>query len=114
MSRTVKWPPIPVGGRLPFVEGVEATTVLVINVLSDLTQNPFNPPNLSLGEVTFRSTTGAEARIRATMQRLSTVVFVDSVSDTTDEDEALDGVREYTIVFTDRETRQQTEITVNG
>ena len=114
MARTMKWPPIPVDGRIPYVEGVEASIILVSNTLGDLQQNPFNSRDLSLGEVTFSPSPGAEGRIRATMRRLRTIVTVDSVKETTSDVDKEDGRREYLVVFTDRETRQQTEVPING
>ena len=114
MARTMKWPPIPEGGRIPFVEGVDASVVLVVSTLSDLRQNPFNPQDLSLGEVTFNSQQSSEARIRSAMNRLRTVVFLDEVTDSSTPEDKADGQYEYTIVFTDRETRQQAEVPING
>lgn len=108
------WPPVPVNGRIPYVEGAEATTVLIINVLSDLSNNPFNPDSLSLGDLTYKPLPGAEARIRATMNRLRNVAFVDTVVETTSPADKVEGKREFSITYTDRETRQRREVTVNG
>ena len=114
MARTMKWPPVPVNGRIPFVEGIDATAVLVVSTLSDLTQNPFNPPALSLGEVTYRSSVGSEARLRATLERLRSVILVESLEEVTSDEDASEGRREFFIAFSDRETRQRTEVTING
>lgn len=111
MARTMKWPPVPVDGRILFVEGVQASTVLVINTLGDLNQNPFNPRDLSLGDVAFRSAHGAQSRIQSTMDRLRSIVFVNSIEENGIDD---DGSAVYEIVFTDRETRQKTEVSING
>lgn len=114
MARTMRWPPVPHNGRIAMVEGTNATAVLIINVLSDLTQNPFNPDNLSLGEVTFRSKIGAEARMKAALGRLSSVVIIDEVREVSTPEDTDEGYRSYTIVFTDRESRQRSEVNVNG
>jgi len=46
MAKVMKWPPVPVGGRIPMVKGIDATTILVLLTLGDTSQNPYNPRSL--------------------------------------------------------------------
>lgn len=114
MGKTMKWPPVPVNGRIPYVSGVDSSTVLVVQTLSDLQTNPFNPDQLSLGEVAFKSRDVAEARISASLSRLSPIIQVDRVLRTTSTADELEGKVTYEIEFIDRETRQPSKVNVNG
>lgn len=107
----MKWPPVPVGGRLPMVQGVDASTVLVIQTLSDLQTNPFNDPLLSLGNVTYRPANTIRARIGNALRRLNRVIEVQAIIERRADD---DGNNEYVVQFIDRETRTKSEVTING
>lgn len=110
----MKWPPRPVNGRIPYVEGVEATTTLVIQTLSDLQTNPFNPSGLSLGDVTFKNRDTAEGRVRSALDRLRSIVYVERIRKISDAEDEEEGRAEYIVEFIDRETRQPSEVRING
>jgi len=110
LSRTIKWPPTPVNGRIPMVEDPEASTVLVMQVLGDLSQNPFNPDDISMGDQTFRSETLTRARIDLALRRLRPIITINSI--TTENNH--DGTTVYTINFTVMESRTQRSVTYNG
>ena len=114
MGRTMKWPPTPEGGRIPFVEGLDASTVLVVQTLSDLQTNPFNDPRLSLGDITFRTSQMAIGRISGAITRLKTIVEVIRVIEVGTKEENEDGERTYVVEFIDRETRQPSQVVING
>lgn len=107
--RTMKWPPRPVGGRIPMVEGSEATAVQIMQVLGDLRAQPFNG-NISMGDITFGVQSVTRAQIENALTRLSRLISVDSVIRSDNDD----GSVTYTIRFTDRESRTQGEVTING
>ncbi len=107
----MKWPPEVVNGRIPFVEGAEATRILVIQTLSNLQTQPFNEQSLSLGDVTFRPATATVARIQSALRRLSSIISIDSIQ----ERRSQGGTSvEYLIEYVDRETRIRQEVTING
>jgi hypothetical protein len=114
MAKTMKWPPVPKSGRIPMIEGVDTTEVLIIQTLGDLQTNPFNSDRLSLGDVTFKNDQVAKGRIDSALQRLRNIISVDSVTENSSEEDAQDGSREYIVQFTDRETRQPSQVTING
>ncbi len=109
MARTMKWPPVPVAGRIPMVEGVAASTVLIIQTLSDLQTQPFNSPLLSLGNITFKQSNTVRARINNTLKRLVRIIEVQGVIERRSID---DSDNEYVVQFVDRETRTKSEVTV--
>lgn len=111
MARTMKWPPVPEGGRIPMVEGVDASTILVVQTLSDLQTNPFNDALLSLGNVAFQPVSQARARIKNALKRLTRVIEVQNIVENKNTE---DGDVEYVVQFTDRETRTKAEANVNG
>ena len=111
MARTMKWPPTPEQGRLPFVEGIDATNIVVIQTLSDLQANPFNDPLLSLGEVTFKDPKKVEARVTSVLTRLRALIDIEAIL--VDRSKAGDEM-EVVVHFQDREIRQKSEVTVNG
>ena len=108
MARTMKWPPVPVNGRIPFVQGVDATNVLIINVLSDLQAQPFNDDQLSLGNLTWRTESTATGRITGALDRLKTIISINNIDEKRDED---GGASTYLIEYFDRETRSESEVT---
>ena len=110
MARTINWPPTPVNGRLSMVEGPDASSIMVMQVLGDLSQNPFNPDDISMGDITFRSKTLGTARIEVALARLQPIISVDSVT----EEDLNNGSIEYVINFTDRESRAQRSVTHYG
>ena len=110
MARTMKWPPDPKGGRIDMVEGIDATVTAVVMTLGDLSQNPFNPTDLSMGDITFKTQSTAKSRIQLALRRLEKIIIVDSIEETTDED----GNAVYVISFTDREARVQRSVSING
>ena len=106
----MKWPPVPENGRIPFVQGAEASIILVTQTLRDLRAQPFNDELLSLGDITFKTASSNLARIRTALDRLRRVIELIQVTESLDED----GNAEYLIVFIDRETRTKQEVTING
>lgn len=106
----MKWPPVTVNGRIPFVEGAEATIAVVLLTLSDLQAQPFNDSLLSLGDVTFKVQSAARARIEGALRRLARLISVIDVQETKDDE----GEAAYLIIYTDRETRTRQEVTANG
>lgn len=100
MPTTIKWPPTPEGGRIPLVKGSEATRVSVLLTLSDLTQNPFNEDDLSLGDITFQPVSIARAKIMAALARLRRVAIVQSVM------ESPDNENEFIVRYMDLESRE--------
>ena len=110
MATTIKWPPTPTNGRVPMVKGVKATSASVLMTLSDLRQNPFNPNDASIGDVTFKSAGPAKGRIQRVLARLKRVIIVNSVQETTDDD----GNVVFEVSFTDRESRSTSSVQING
>lgn len=109
MARTMKWPPIPEGGRIPMIDGGEATRAVVMQTLSDLQTNPFNPIDLSLGEVTFRVKSAVRSRIYGALNRMRSMVRIENI------DQVDDGERTtITINYVDLETREQGSVTIDG
>ncbi len=106
----MKWPPIPENGRIPYVKGADATVILVIQTLRDHTAQPFNDDLLALKDQTFSPLSSAIARIRTALERLQRVIEVVQVSGTNNEE----GDATFTIIFLDRETRTEKEVTING
>jgi hypothetical protein len=105
--RTMKWPPTPLNGRLGWVEGAEASAVVVLLTLSDLQTNPFNPRDLSLGDITFRVKVSNKARIDAALRRLARIISVEAII----EEPGADGTAlKYTVRFRDLETRVPGEV----
>ena len=109
MPRTMKWPPTTRRGRIDMAEGVEATRILVMQVLSDLQTNPFNDIGISLGDQTFRVKTSATARIEQTLRRLGRLIRIESIESSTEGEGAT-----YTINYTDLEVRAKGSVTING
>jgi hypothetical protein len=109
MARTMKWPPVPINGRIGMVEGVDATNILLLQTLGDLRANPFNDDNISLGNITYKPVGVAKGRIQGALERLRRIVSVESVVESGDVED-----RTYTIRFTDRETRVRSEVTIDG
>lgn len=99
--KTMRWPPTPSGGRIPLVEGAEATRQLVAMTLGDLRANPFNPDGLSLGDVAFRPESVARASVEAALARLGKIIRVESVAEGPLRD---DGSKSITVNFIDLET----------
>lgn len=106
--RTMAWPPVPLGGRLGWVEGADASAVLVLMTLSDLQTNPFNDKNLSLGDITFRVRSANKARIDNALRRLARIIAIESIIESVDPE----GNVRYNIKFQDRETRVAGEVLV--
>ena len=92
---------------MAMVTGAAATRVLVLQTLGDLSQNPFNPNGISLGDQTFKVQTAVRPAITGILKRLSALIMVDTVSDTMDGDR-----RMISIDFTDRETKSKERIDV--
>ncbi len=111
MAKTMVWPPTPRSGRVPMVQGAEATRILVMATLSDLQTNPFNENSLSLGNITFRVEKATRARIEAALKRLRSMIHVEAIIESDDDGES---EKTYTINFTDLETRKKRSVTVNG
>lgn len=105
---TMEWPPKTRGGRLRYVNGIDAASVLILQVVSDLRQQPFNPDAISLGDITFRVQTVNRPLIESALKRVSAVISVESIS----EELAEDGSARYTILFTDRESRTPGKVSV--
>ncbi len=110
MATTMKWPPTPNGGTIGMVSGPEATTEVVLMVLGDLSANPFNPDDLSMGDITFKPETFARGRIELALRRLRSLISADSVQEESDDD----GNMVYTVTFTDRESREQGSVQIHG
>jgi hypothetical protein len=108
----MKWPPVPSGGRLSFEEGAPATRTLVLMTLGDLNTNPFNSGDISLGEITFKSTQVARGRIENALGRLSAFISVDAVTKMGDPEESEDGKQQYLVEYVDRETRTPSEVRI--
>jgi hypothetical protein len=110
MATSIKWPPSVVGGRIEMVSGPEVSTQMVMMTLSDLSQNPFNPDDASMGDVTFRSKNYAQARINLALRRLKRLVAVNRVEESSDDN----GKVQYIVNFTDRESRSKQSVTIDG
>lgn len=106
--RTMNWPPKPVNGRIPWVQGVEAASVAITMVVADLRNNPFNPPDLSFSDIVFKVRSSNKARLQEALARLSPIVSIESVEEELGEG---DTVR-YIIKFIDRESRMGGEVRV--
>lgn len=113
MARTMTWPPKPISGRIPLVEGVDATVVQVVMAVSDLTGNPFNPPNISAGNHTFKQPDAVESRVLRALERLKPIISVDSI-DIEIEPSKDNSEATVTVTFTDRESRSKRSVTING
>ncbi len=108
--KSMDWPPRLVNGRLGMASGASATRILVMMTLGDLQQNPFNPPGLSLGDITFRVDSVVKARVYDSLRRLEKLISVQGVTET----KTSDGMKTITVDFIDRETRTQGSAVING
>jgi hypothetical protein len=108
--KTMDWPPRLKNGRLQMVTGAEATRVLVMQTLGDLQQNPFNPDDISLGDVTFRVNGIIRARISNVLKRMAKLITIQAITESSDQE----GKKVIMIDFIDRETRTQGRTTVDG
>lgn len=108
--RTMRWPPNPVNGRVPMVQGAEAAAVQILQVLGDLRQNPFNPSSISMGDVTFKPTGAAKARIETALRRLRTIISINSIEEINDKN----GSVTYVVSFTDLESRTQGSVRIDA
>ena len=108
--KTIDWPPNFTDGRMEWVSGAAASRVLIMQTLGDLTQNPFNPKNICLGNVTFRTMRSARSRVQVALKRVASIVAVQTVSET----DTHDGTKVITVQFIDRETRERGSLTING
>lgn len=112
MARTMKWPPTPVNGRIPFVEGIDATNIIITQTLGDLQQNPFNDPLLSMGDLAFKDTRQVQPRVEGALRRITQLIELEAVD--VNRDDSDEGKVSVTIYYQDREVRQRSEVTVNG
>lgn len=108
--RTIEWPPQYTDGRMGMVSGAAASSVIVLQTLGDLTQNPFNPKGICLGNIVFRTEKSVRPRVQIALRRVSSIIAVQSVS----EMDTRDGSKTIVIQFIDRETREAGSVTVNG
>lgn len=104
--KTIEWPPVLRGGKLSLISGADASRVLVAQTVGDLTQNPFNPPGLSLGDVTFRTSGVVRARVSAVLKRMNKLVTIQSITETDDQN----GSKTISVEFTDRETNTKARV----
>lgn len=99
--RTLSWPPTVINGRARMEEGAAATRILVVQVLGDLRNNPFNEKDLSLGDLTFRTESTVRPAVASAIRRLDSLITIQSVGERT----SPDGSKTITVDFLDRETR---------
>jgi hypothetical protein len=104
----MEWPPVIKNGRLGYVDGKEAAGVIILMTVSDLSQNPFNSEDLSLGDITFRVQSSNRSRIENALRRLSPIISIEAIHETRGED----GSDEYQVIYVDRESRAQGSIRV--
>lgn len=91
------------------VQGIEAKTVLVAQTLRDLQANPYNPDNLSLGQVVYTPQATHRERISAALERLRSLIVVEAIETTFQE-----GDERITVRFSDREARSETRSVTVG
>lgn len=108
--KTMDWPPNLRNGRLQMATGAAATRILVLQTLGDLQQNPFNPDDISLGDITYRVSGVIRARVSNVLKRLGKMITIQAITEGTDQS----GKKTITIDFIDRETRTQGRTTIDG
>jgi hypothetical protein len=106
--RTMEWPPRVRNGRLRYVEGVAAAATLILQVVGDLRQNPFNPDGLSLGDITYKAQSSNRPLIESALSRLRPIVSTESIDEQLDEE----GEARYVITYVERESKARGEVTV--
>lgn len=106
--RTIEWPPVIRNGRMSYVEGQQAAAVLILQTVSDLRQNPFNPEGISLGDITYKVQSSARTRLDNALRRLEPIVSIEAIIETLAEN----GDAEYVIRYVDRESRTPGEVRV--
>lgn len=110
--RTMRWPPQVRNGRFDFVDGPQAASVLIVQTVSDLRQNPYNPDGLSIGDITFKAGSTGRATVEAALKRLQPAVGIEAIVERRAQGAEAEGEVEYQVFFTDHETRTRGEVVV--